>query len=141
MPDIVNQGKHFRHPNRRPHLRRDLGLLQSTVLAITDMTGIGPFITIPFFLLRWAASGDARVDLGRSVGLLRRSGMGGVGRGQAQGRGSYNYLREAFGPHSLGRRFSLLVVWQIVFSARLSVATGSIGFFVRAGSRLALRTK
>jgi amino acid transporter len=42
--------------------------------------------------------------------------------------GSYNYLREAFGPAGAGRWLSFLVVWQIMFSAPLSVASGSIGF-------------
>ena len=36
--------------NGKPGLRRDLGLIQATALAITDMIGIGPFITIPLFL-------------------------------------------------------------------------------------------
>ncbi|MGH9354485.1 MAG: APC family permease, partial [Terriglobia bacterium] len=42
--------------------------------------------------------------------------------------GSYNYLREAYGPASAGRWLSFLMVWQIIFSAPLSVASGSIGF-------------
>ena len=42
--------------------------------------------------------------------------------------GSYNYLREAYGPHRMGRWLSFLMVWQIIFSAPLSVASGSIGF-------------
>ncbi len=42
--------------------------------------------------------------------------------------GSYNYLREAYGAHRAGRWFSFLMVWQIMFSAPLSVASGSIGF-------------
>src|SRR5207244_8978145 len=36
--------------------------------------------------------------------------------------------REAFGPRGAGRWLSFLMVWQIMFSAPLSVASGSIGF-------------
>jgi amino acid transporter len=42
--------------------------------------------------------------------------------------GQYIYLREAYGPASAGRWLSFLMVWQIIFSAPLSVASGSIGF-------------
>ena len=42
--------------------------------------------------------------------------------------GSYNYLREAYGAGRAGSWFSFLMVWQIMFSAPLSVASGSIGF-------------
>lgn len=45
-----------------------------------------------------------------------------------QAGGSYFYLRQAFGPAGAGRWLSFLVVWQIMFSAPLSVASGSIGF-------------
>jgi APA family basic amino acid/polyamine antiporter len=51
-----------------------------------------------------------------------------LGAAMPKAGGSYNYLREAFGPHTIGRWFSFLVVWQIIFSAPLSVASGSIGF-------------
>jgi hypothetical protein len=32
---------------QQPHLIRRFGLLQSTALNVTNMIGIGPFITIP----------------------------------------------------------------------------------------------
>jgi amino acid transporter len=42
--------------------------------------------------------------------------------------GSYNYLREAYGARTAGRWLSFLMVWQVMFSAPLSLASGSIGF-------------
>lgn len=51
-----------------------------------------------------------------------------LGAAMPQAGGSYFYLREAFGPAGAGRWLSFLVVWQIMFSAPLSVASGSIGF-------------
>jgi amino acid transporter len=112
-----------------PGLRRELGLVQATALAITDMIGIGPFITIPLFL---ATMGGPQAMLGWIVGAALAFCDGLVwaelGAALPKAGGSYNYLREAFGPATVGRWFSFLVVWQIMFSAPLSVASGSIGF-------------
>jgi amino acid transporter len=110
-------------------LRRELGLIQATSLAITDMVGIGPYITIPLFL---ATMGGPQAMLGWLVGALLAFCDGLVwaelGAAMPKAGGSYNYLREAYGPHRAGRWFSFLMVWQIMFSAPLSVASGSIGF-------------
>jgi amino acid transporter len=110
-------------------LRRELGLIQATSLAITDMVGIGPYITIPLFL---ATMGGPQALLGWFVGALLAFCDGLVwaelGAAMPKAGGSYNYLREAYGTRSAGRWFSFLMVWQIMFSAPLSVASGSIGF-------------
>jgi amino acid transporter len=115
--------------NAKPGLRRDLGLTQATALAITDMIGIGPFITIPLFI---STMGGPQAMIGWFVGALLALCDGLVwcelGAAMPKAGGSYYYLREAFGPKGLGRWFSFLIVWQIIFSAPLSVASGSIGF-------------
>ena len=112
-----------------PHLRRDLGLLQATSLAITDMIGVGPFITIPLFL---ATMGGPQAMVGWVVGALLAFCDGLVwaelGAAMPKAGGSYHYLRRAFGADGVGRWLSFLVVWQIMFSAPLSVASGAIGF-------------
>lgn len=112
-----------------PRLRRELGLLQATALAITDMVGIGPYITIPLFL---ATMGGPQAMLGWFVGAAIAFSDGLVwaelGAALPKAGGSYNYLREAYGPAGAGRWLSFLMVWQIMFSAPLSVASGSIGF-------------
>jgi amino acid transporter len=112
-----------------PHLRRELGLVQATALAITDMVGIGPYITIPLFL---ATMGGPQAMLGWLVGALLAFCDGLVwaelGAALPKAGGSYNYLREAYGPTRVGRWLSFLMVWQIMFTAPLSVASGSIGF-------------
>ncbi|HEX5483890.1 MAG TPA: APC family permease [Terriglobia bacterium] len=112
-----------------PRLRRELGLVQATALAITDMVGIGPYITIPLFL---ATMGGPQAMVGWLVGALLAFCDGLVwaelGAAMPKAGGSYNYLREAYGPMSVGRWLSFLMVWQIIFSAPLSVASGSIGF-------------
>jgi amino acid transporter len=110
-------------------LRRELGLIQATSLAITDMVGIGPYITIPLFL---ASMGGPQAMLGWFVGALLAFCDGLVwaelGAAMPQAGGSYNYLRAAFGPRRMGRWLSFLMVWQVMFSAPLSLASGSIGF-------------
>ncbi len=110
-------------------LRRDLGLVQATALSITDMIGIGPFITIPLFL---STMGGPQAMIGWFVGAALAFCDGLVwaelGAAMPKAGGSYNYLREAFGPRTVGRWFSFMVVWQVIFSAPLSVASGSIGF-------------
>ena len=113
----------------KPGLRRELGLVQASALAITDMVGIGPYITIPLFL---ATMGGPQAMLGWLVGAVLAFCDGLVwaelGAALPKAGGSYNYLREAYGPHRMGRWLSFLMVWQIIFSAPLSVASGSIGF-------------
>ncbi len=110
-------------------LRRDLGIVQATALAITDMIGIGPFITIPLFLM---TMGGPQAMVGWLIGALLAFCDGLVwaelGAAMPKAGGSYHYLRQAFGPAGAGRWFSFLIVWQIMFSAPLSVASGSIGF-------------
>src|ERR1700684_3617603 len=41
--------------------------------------------------------------------------------------GSYRYLSEIYGPRKWGRLISFLFIWQLSFSAPLSIATGCIG--------------
>ena len=110
-------------------MRRELGLVQATALAITDMVGIGPYITIPLLL---ATLGGPQAMLAWLVGAVLAFCDGLVwaelGAALPQAGGSYNYLREAYGPLRCGRWLSFLMVWQIIFSAPLSVASGSIGF-------------
>jgi APA family basic amino acid/polyamine antiporter len=93
------------------------------------MVGIGPYITIPLFL---ATMGGPQAMLGWFVGALIAFCDGLVwselGAALPKAGGSYHYLREAYGPKSAGRWLSFLMVWQIMFSAPLSVASGSIGF-------------
>ena len=93
------------------------------------MVGIGPYITIPLFL---ATMGGPQAMLGWLVGAVLAFCDGLVwaelGAALPKAGGSYNYLREAYGAHSMGRWLAFLMVWQIIFSAPLSIASGSIGF-------------
>ena len=112
----------------RGTLRRDLGLPQSTALAVTNMIGIGPFITISLML---GTMGGPQALLGLALGALLAFCDGLVwaelGTAMPKAGGTYNYLQAAYGPRTWGRWLSFLVVWQVIFSAPLSVASGSIG--------------
>ena len=129
MTDTAGKGTVPGGAAQDDHLRRDLGLLQATSLAITDMIGIGPFITIPLIL---AAMGGPQAILAWILGALLAfcDGLSWAELGAAMPKagGSYHYLREAYGAQGAGRWMSFLMVWQIMFSAPLSIASGSIGF-------------
>src|SRR5947209_8623785 len=108
-------------------LRRDIGLWRGIALNMIDMVGIGPFITIPLIL---AAMGGARGMLAWLLGGLLAISDGLVtaelsAEMPASG-GSYVRLRQAYG--RAGRLISFLFLFQILFSAPLSMASGCIGF-------------
>ena len=92
-----------------------------------DMVGIGPFITIPLIL---AAMGGGRGMLAWVLGGLLAISDGLVtaelSGSMPRAGGSYVFLREAYGKY--GRLVSFLFLFQILFSAPLSMASGCIGF-------------
>jgi amino acid transporter len=47
--------------------------------------------------------------------------------------GSYRYLKTIYGPKGLGKFMAFLFIWQLTFSAPLSVASGCIGLAQYAG--------
>jgi amino acid transporter len=93
-----------------------------------DMIGVGPFITIPAIV---AAMNGPQAMLGWIIGavLVMCDGLVWAELGAAfpGSGGSYRYLREIYGPNSLGRVISFLFIWQLTFSAPLSIASGGIG--------------
>jgi amino acid transporter len=111
-----------------PGLIRGMGLGSATALNMIDMIGVGPFITMPLIL---SAMGGPQAMLGWVVGALLAVCDGLVwaelGAAMPGSGGSYRYLREIYGPQKLGRLVSFLFIWQLSFSAPLSIATGCIG--------------
>lgn len=111
------------------HLTRRFGLLQATALNMTNMIGIGPFITIP--LLMTTLLGPQSM-LGWLLALLVviPDGMiwSELGAAMPGSGGSYVYLREGFGPRSWGRLMAFLFIWQFILSGPLEIASGYIGF-------------
>jgi len=109
-------------------LIRGVGLWGATTLNMIDMIGVGPFITIPLIV---AAMGGPQAMLGWILGavLVTCDGLvwAELGAALPGSGGSYRYLAEIYGPRKLGRLISFLFIWQLTFSAPLSIASGSIG--------------
>src|SRR5436309_14638585 len=115
-------------------LLRGVGLREGTSLNVIEMIGIGPFITIPLII---PAAGGPQAMLGWIFGALLAmcDGMVWAELGAALPRagGSYEYLKEIYGPRSVGRWLSFLYVWQLMRSAPLSAASGCVGVAQYAG--------
>src|SRR6202161_2851881 len=111
-----------------PSLIRGMGLWSATSLNMIDMIGVGPFITMPLVV---AAMGGPQALLGWIAGALLAvcdglvsAELGAMFPGSG---GSYRYLNEIYGPQKWGRLISFLFIWQLSFSAPLSIASGCLG--------------
>ncbi|HTI05817.1 MAG TPA: amino acid permease, partial [Gemmatimonadales bacterium] len=110
-------------------MERRFGLLHATALNMTNMMGIGPFITIPLLM---TALGGPQAMLGWAVALVIVVCDGMVwselGAAMPGSGGSFGYLRHGYGAATFGRLMGFLFVWQFVFSGPLEIASGYIGF-------------
>src|ERR1700752_1491178 len=97
-----------------PTLIRGMGLWSATSLNMIDMIGVGPFITMPLVV---AAMGGPQALLGWVIGALLAVCDGLVwaelGAAMPGSGGSYQYLREIYGPQRLGKLVSFLFIWQL----------------------------
>jgi amino acid transporter len=95
---------------------------------MVDMIGVGPFITLPLMV---AAMGGTQAIWGWIAGAVLAMFDGLIwaelGAAMPKAGGSYEYLEEIYGRRRLGRMLSFLFVFQLVFSAPVSMATGCIG--------------
>jgi APA family basic amino acid/polyamine antiporter len=109
-------------------LIRGMGLGSATALNMLDMIGVGPFITMPLIV---AAMGGPQAMLGwvLGAGFAICDGLvwAELGAAMPGSGGSYRYLKEIYGPKKLGRLISFLFIWQLSFSAPLSIASGCLG--------------
>src|SRR5665811_920053 len=110
-------------------LERRLGLGHATAINMTDMVGIGPFITMPmvisvmngpYFLYAWLA--------GAFLSFVDAMVWSELGAAFPKAGGSYNFLKEAYGKNGAGKMMSFLFVWQTMIQAPLVIASASIGF-------------
>lgn len=111
-----------------PMVRR-FGVVQATALNMTNMIGIGPFITIPLLV---SALGGPQAMLGWLVALVivLCDGMvwSELGAAMPGSGGSFGYLRRGYGEARVGRLMGFLFVWQFILSGPLEIASGYIGF-------------
>lgn len=110
-------------------LIRGVGLTEATAANMLNMIGVGPFLTIPLTI---AAMGGPQAMLGWIAGAIVATCDGLVwaelGAALPGSGGPYLYLEQAFGPKSWGRLMSFLFLWETVFVAPLSTASGAVGF-------------
>jgi amino acid transporter len=116
-------------PDQAPHLIRHFGTLQATALNMSNMIGIGPFLTIPLLM---SALGGPQSMLGWLIAVLIVVADGMVwselGAAMPGSGGSYVYLREGFGRETFGRLMAFLFIWQFIISGPFEIASGYIGF-------------
>lgn len=116
------------HQSMASQLKRQVGLGNAVSLNMMNMIGVGPFITLPLVV---AAMGGPQAMLGWILGALIAVCDGLVwaelGAAMPEAGGSYAFLREIYGRNGAGRWASFLYIWQLGFSAPLSIASGCIG--------------
>ena len=108
---------------------RRFGLLHATALNMTNMIGVGPFITIPLLV---SALGGPQAMVGwlAALVIVLCDGMvwSELGAAMPGSGGSFGYLRHGYGEARIGRLMGFLFVWQFVLSGPLEIASGYIGF-------------
>lgn len=106
---------------------RSVGLRTATAINMTQMCGIGPFITIPIMV---AAFGGPQAIIGWIAGAILALADGLIwaelGAAMPGAGGTYIYLREAFQYRS-GRLMPFLFIWTAILAIPLIMSTGVIG--------------
>ncbi|MGW2516802.1 APC family permease [Streptomyces sp. NPDC001617] len=107
---------------------RRVGLFQATAINMSQMCGIGPFVTIPLMV---AAFGGPQAVIGFVAGAILALADGLVwaelGAAMPGSGGSYVYLRQAF-QYRTGRLMPFLFVWTAMLFIPLIMSTGVVGF-------------
>jgi amino acid transporter len=111
-----------------PTLERRIGLRPAVLFNMLEMIGVGPFITLPLVI----AAAGFRLSvwawvLGAAIAVADGLVWAELGAAFPRAGGSYAFLREIYGPERAGNWLSFLYVWQLSFSAPLSIASGCIG--------------
>jgi amino acid transporter len=109
-------------------LQRRIGLRSAVLFNMLEMIGVGPFITLPLVI----AAAGYRLSvgawlLGAVIAVADGLVWAELGAAFPRAGGSYAFLREIYGPDRAGNWLSFLYVWQLSFSAPLSIASGCIG--------------
>jgi len=109
-------------------LQRRIGLRSAVLFNMLEMIGVGPFITLPLVI----AAAGCRLSvwawvLGAAIAMADGLVWAELGAAFPRAGGSYAFLREIYGEHRAGNWLSFLYVWQVSFTAPLSIASGCIG--------------
>ncbi len=95
-----------------------------------DMVGIGPFVTTALVASTMGSSEGALLAwlCGMIIALIDATVWSELGAAMPKAGGSYAFLREAYGPSTMGRLMAFLFVWQTTFQAPLVITSGALGF-------------
>jgi amino acid transporter len=111
-----------------PGFVRRIGQFQASAINMSQMVGIGPFITIPAMVL---AFGGPQAVIGWVAGAVLALADGLIwaelGASMPGAGGSYIYLREAF-QYRTGRLMPFLFTWTAMLFIPLIMSTGVAGF-------------
>lgn len=116
------------HEGDGVRLHRRLGLLNAISINMSNMIGIGPFITVPIIigamggpqsLVSWLAGAVLAIADGLVISEL---GAALPGSG-----GTYVFLRDSYGRERWGRLMAWLFAWEFLFFGTLEIASGTIG--------------
>ncbi len=134
------QSEEFLYPRHQPmpqsmptsanaeSLERRIGLRSAVLFNMLEMIGVGPFITLPLVI----AAAGYRLSvwawvLGAVIAVADGLVWAELGAAFPVAGGSYAFLREIYKPDGAGNWLSFLYVWQVSFTAPLSIASGCIG--------------
>ena len=121
------QASNTTRPGHGTGFHRSIGLFPATAINMTQMCGIGPFITIPLMV---AAMGGPQAVVGWIAGAVLAVADGLVwaelGAAMPGSGGSYVYLREAF-QYRTGKLMPFLFIWTVLLATPLTMSTGIIG--------------
>jgi amino acid transporter len=107
---------------------RGVGPRGAVAINVATMIGAGPLITIPLVVEALHGSISVWVWLaGATIAACDGLCYAELASLFPQSGGTYAYLREALGPR-FGRPAAFLYVWQFIFWAPLTLASGYIGF-------------
>lgn len=113
---------------QQPRLQRRLGILNAVSVNMSNMIGIGPFITVPIILgtmggpqalLSWFAGALLAIVDGLVIAEL---GAALPGSG-----GTYVFLRDSYNRRTWGKLMAWLFAWEFLFFGPLEIASGTIG--------------
>jgi len=114
-------------PDQSAGFHRSIGLFSATAINMTQMCGIGPFITIPLMV---AVMGGPQAVVGWIAGAVLAVADGMVwaelGAAMPGSGGTYVYLREAF-QYRTGKLMPFIFIWTVLLAIPLTMSTGIIG--------------
>lgn len=112
-----------------PVLEKRMGVWSATALNMSNMIGVGPFITLPILT---TAMGGPQALVGWAVALMvtipDAMVWSELGASRPGSGGTYRWLRDGFGSETWGRLMAFLFLWQLILSGPLEIGSGYIGF-------------